>query len=158
MASSIATLALAVSLASTGGLFHKSPQQGGHIMPPGPGAGWGFPNGQPDGYGWVDYGTNLPIHGDRSPDYFFPRNFALPPLQAVPSTYYNPYLTNGQRYLPWSGCGGDHPAGRWTSGSAELPVHPYDEIVGGRPVVTPPRFTGRVEAPPVPSGGSGLIP
>ena len=34
----------------TGGLFggHKP---GGRILPPGPGHGWGFPNGNPDGYG-----------------------------------------------------------------------------------------------------------
>src|SRR3954453_12562819 len=94
MASSIASLALALSLASTGGLFHH-PQTGGHILPPGPGFGWGFPNGNPAGCGYVDYGVSLPLGADRTPEYYFPRNFAPPPLQSVPSTYYNPYITNG---------------------------------------------------------------
>ncbi len=157
MATSIASLVLALSVASTGGLFHRS-QPGGHILPPGPGPGWGFPNGQPDGYGWKDYGTYLPLGADRTPDYYFPRNFALPPLQAVPATYYNPYVTNGQRYIPHTGCSGAHPAGGPAMSPAELPVHPYENLVNSRPVVTPPRFTGRVEARPVPAGGSGLIP
>ena len=156
MASTIASLALAISVASTGGLFHKSP--GGKIVAPGPGYGWGFPNGNPDGYGYVDYGDALPLGANRTPDYFFPRNFALPALQSFPATFYNPYVSNGQRYLPYSGCGGDHPAGGAPSGSATLPLHPYANIVGSRPVVAPPEFTGRIEAPPVPAGGSGLIP
>ena len=157
MVSSLASIALAVSVLSTGGLFHRS-TPGGNIVPPGPGPGWGFPNGQPDGYGYVDYGTALPIGGDRTPDYFFPRNFALPPAQIVPATYWNPYVTNGQRYIPYVGCGGAHPAGGPPSGSALLPINPYQNVVGGQPVVAPPRFTGRVEGPSVPTGGSGLIP
>ena len=157
MVSTIASLALAVSMASSGGIFHHS-KPGGHILPPGPGAGWGFPNGQPDGYGWVDYGTYLPLGANRTPDYYFPRNFALPPLQAVPQTFYNPYVSNGQRFIPYTGCGGDHPAGRPAQASAMLPIHPYEDLVGTKPVVTPPRFQGRVESAPVPSGGSGLIP
>ena len=128
-------------------------------MPDGPGAGWGFPNGQPDGYGYVDYGTYLPLGANRTPEYYFPRNHSLPPLQLIPNTYWNPYVTNGQRYIPYVGCGGDHPAGaKFPPGSASLPVHPYENIVGSRPVVAPPRFSGRVEGSPVPSGGSGLIP
>ncbi len=156
MGSSIVSLAVILSFSSTGGLFHKGP--GGQIVSPGPGLGWGFPNGNPDGYGYVDYGTALPIGGDRTPDYFFPRNFALPASQSFPTSYYNPYVTSGQRYISYTGCGGDHPGGRAPTGSAELPKHPYSNIVGSRPVVPPPSFTGRVEAPPVPSGGSGLIP
>ena len=103
-------------------------------------------------------GPICPLGADRTPDYYFPRNFALPPLQAVPATYYNPYVTNGQRYIPHTGCGGAHPAGGPAMSPAELPVHPYENLVNSRPVVTPPRFTGRVEARPVPAGGSGLIP
>ena len=155
MGSSIASLALAVSIASTGGLFHKS---GGRIMPEGPGYGWGFPNGNPDKYGWVDYGTYLPLGANRTPDYYFPRNYSLPPDQVIPATYYNAYVTRGQRYLAYAGCGGAHPAGGIPTGSAVLSVHPYSNVVNSQPVVTPPRFSGRVEAPPIPSGGTGLIP
>lgn len=153
----IASLTLAISMAASGGLFHY-PRTGGHILPPGPGYGWGFPNGQPDGYGYADYGVYLPLGADRTPDYYFPRNFALPPSQSVPQTYYNPYVTNGQRFIPFTNCGGAHPSGGAPRATAVLPIHPYQNLVGGQPVVTPPRFSGRVESAPVPSGGSGLIP
>lgn len=156
MGSTIASLTLALSVASTGGLFSKG--EGGRIVAPGPGYGWGFPNGNPDGYGWVDYGTALPLSADRTPDYFFPRNFALPAMQSFPTMYYNPYVSNGQRYVSFSGCGGDHPAGRAPIASALTPDHPYQNNINNQPMVTPPSFTGRVEAPPVPAGGSGLIP
>lgn len=157
MGSTIASLALALSITATGGLGRHG-KTGGHILPPGPGPGWGFPNGQPDGYGYTDYGTYLPLGGDRTPDYFFPRNFALPAIQCVPATYYNPYVSNGQRYIPYTGCGGAHPAGGAPSGSSVLPMHPYERNVGVGLVVPVPRFSGRVEASPVPSGGTGLIP
>jgi hypothetical protein len=157
MASSIAAFALMISMTSVGG-FGSHGKPGGRIVAPGPGIGHGFPNGNPDGYGYVDYGTALPLGADRIPEYFFPRNFALPPVQLFPTTYYNPYVTAGQRYIPYVACGGDHPAGRRPIDSASLPVHPYENLVGSKPVVTPPRFNGRTEAPPVPSGGSGLIP
>ena len=157
MGSTIASLALALSITATGGLGRHG-KTGGHILPPGPGPGWGFPNGQPDGYGYVDYGTYLPLGGDRTPDYFFPRNFAMPAIQVFPATYYNPYVTNGQRYIPYTACGGAHPAGGAPTGSSELPVHPYERNIGRGPVVPLPRFNGRVEATPIPSGGTGLIP
>ncbi len=156
MAASIASLALALSVASTGGIFHN--KGGGFIMPPGPGYGWGFPNGAPDGYGYVDYGPYLPLGADRTPEYHFPRNFALPPLQLVPSTYYNPYVTRGQRYIAYVGCGGAHPAGGPPMASAETPFSPNGVPPSGVPVVPPPRYSGRTEAPAVPSGGTGLIP
>ena len=35
-------------------------------MPPGPGDGWGFPNNNPDHYGWIDYEDNLPLGADRT--------------------------------------------------------------------------------------------
>ena len=157
MVSAIASVLLTISMASTGGLKNRL-QGGGRILPPGPGNGWGFPNGQPDGYGYYDYGTYLPLGADRTPEYYFPRNFALPIAQLVPNTYFNPYVTNGQRYIPFVNCGGIHPAGGPARASAALPVSPYENVVGNRPVVAPPNFTGRVESAPVPSGGSGLIP
>ena len=49
-----------------------------HIVPPGPGVGWGFPNGDPDHYGWADYGVDLPLGSDRTPEYYFPRFLAVP--------------------------------------------------------------------------------
>ena len=45
-------------------LFAHHDQNGAlNIVPPGPGFGWGFPNGAIDGYGWVDYGYLLPLGG-----------------------------------------------------------------------------------------------
>ncbi|MBX6315030.1 MAG: hypothetical protein IRY99_19265 [Isosphaeraceae bacterium] len=153
-----ATLALALALAvsSTGGLFHHGP--GGRIMPPGPGYGWGYPNGAPDGYGWVDYSTFLPIGADRTPDYYFQRYFAIPLQQAVFPNYYNPYVTRGQRYVPYAGCGGAHPAGGPPFTTARSPVYPYSETTRSQPSITPPTYSGRTDAPPVSPGGSGLIP
>ncbi len=96
-----------------------------HIMPPGPGDGWGFPNDNPDNYGWVDYEDNLPLGADRTAEYYFPRFFAVPPEQMFTQTYYNPFETRGQRYIPYVGAGGDHPAGGPPLASAALPVSPY---------------------------------
>jgi hypothetical protein len=135
---------------------------GGRITPPGPGYGWGFPDNNPDGYGWVDYGTTLPLGGDRTPDYFFRRQYTVPVQQAFFPTYYNPYVMRGQRYIPYTGCGGWHPAGGPAMGTSFTPVHPYDEGVRADQsrgsTITPPQFTGRTEAKPVASGESGLIP
>ena len=128
------------------------------ILPPGPGDGWGFPNGFPDGYGWADYGPYLPLDGDRNSDYFFPRYTVAPPEQMFLPTYYNPYVTRGQRYLPYVGANGAHPAGGPPISSAELPVRPYATMPGHNPAVTVPRLNGRSEAPFVPSGTSGLTP
>jgi hypothetical protein len=127
-------------------------------VPPGPGNGWGYPNDNPDHYGWVDYGTALPLGGNRTPEYYFPRYYAVLPTQAFFPTYYNPYVMRGQRYIPYTGCGGAHPFGGPPPGSAETSVHPYADAARARPVVPPPVFSGNVEAPPVPSGTSGLIP
>jgi hypothetical protein len=159
----VATLALAVTVASTGGLFSRPPGAhticpGGRIVPPGPGYGWGFPNGNPDGYGWVDYGTALPLAANRTPDYFFPRYLAVPPAQAFFPTYYNTYVMRGQRYIPYTACGGAHPFGGPAPASAARAIHPYMEAARARPVVAPPTLNGSVEAPPVPAGTSGLIP
>lgn len=129
-----------------------------HILPPGPGAGWGFPNGFPDGYGWADYGPYLPLNGDRNAEYFFPRYYVAPPEQLFLPTYYNPYVTRGQRYLPYVADGGAHPAGGAPISSAELPVRPYASMPGHTPAVAVPRLNGRTEAPYVNSGTSGLTP
>jgi hypothetical protein len=129
-----------------------------HFVPPGPGDGWGFPNDNPDNYGWVDYGVLLPLGADRTPDYFFPRYLSAPPQQMIPQTYYNAFLTRGQRYIPYCGAGGDHPMGGPPIASAELPVSPYAAAPNSELVVTPPRLNGSVEAPPLPSGGTGLTP
>jgi hypothetical protein len=153
----IATLALAVSISSTGGIFFHR-QGGNKVLPPGPGYGVGFPNGNPDGYGWVDFQDYIPLGADRTPDYFFRRYFAMPPEQIMMPTYYNPYLTRGQRYIPYAGCGGAHPMGGPAVGSSVTPVHPYHDAVNHTPLVTPPTYSGRSESSPVQSGGSGLIP
>lgn len=156
MAASLASVALAFALGSTGGWFHSNPTPG--IMPPGPGYGWGFPNGNPDGFGWFDNGLYLPIREDRTPEFYFPRYFAVPPEQLVLPSYYNPYLTRGQRYIPYSGCGGWHAMGGPPQGSAMTPVYPYNNSLGSGPTVRVPSFTGRIEAPPVNAGTTGLNP
>jgi hypothetical protein len=165
MASALASLALALALGSPGagpyhshGPSHSHYQHPGRILPPGPGAGWGFPNGNPDGYGWYDVGTSLPLGADRTPDYFFPRHLAVPAEQFFLPTYFNTYVTRGQRYIPYSGCGGAHPAGGPPQGSTASPIHPYLEGAGAVPEVRLPRFSGRVEASPITPGGSGLVP
>jgi hypothetical protein len=169
MIGALGSVALAVAVGSTGGLFsrgtvvHRVPVPGhhsGHLAPggrivtPGPGPGWGFPNGQPDGYGWVDYGDALPLGADRTADYFFPRHFALMPQQVFLPQYYNPYIQRGQRYIPYTGCGGAHPLGGAPPASADTPMYPDRESRSVEPVVPVPSFNGRVEAAPV-TGGSG---
>jgi hypothetical protein len=158
MASTIASLALACALAAPGGLFHHHTKSNGWILPPGPGYGWGFPNGDPDGYGWFDHGVYLPLGADRTPEYYFPRYFALPASQLVLPSYYNPYLSRGQRYIPYAGAGGAHPMGGPPLAPAVLPMYPYQDSLGSGPTVTVPAFTGRVEAPPVNAGSTGLAP
>ncbi len=130
----------------------------GWVQPPGPGYGWGFPNGNPDGYGWWDHDARLPLGADRTPEYYFPRYLATTPETLFLPTYYNPYLSRGQRYISYTGCGGAHPAGGPPLGSAVMPVHPYQDTIGTGPRVQIPNFTGNVEAPPVNSGGTGLTP
>jgi hypothetical protein len=129
-----------------------------HILPPGPGAGWGFPNGARDAYGWVNYDTYLPLAGDRTAEYFFPRYNSVPPEQMFLPTYYNPFETRGQRFLPYVAGGGAHPAGGLPVGPAELPVSPYAALPSTTPTAPVPRLNGRVGAPPIASGGSGLTP
>ncbi len=153
----LATLALAVSVSSTGGIFFHR-QGGNKVLPPLPGYGVGFPNGNQDGYGWVDFQDYLPLGADRTPDYFFRRYFAMPPEQLMMPTYYNPYVTRGQRYISYAGCGGDHPMSKPAVGTSVTQVHPYQDAVNRNPLVTPPTYSGRSESPPVASGGSGLIP
>jgi hypothetical protein len=181
MMAGFAAIVLAVSVASTGGLFarihegghandpgnryagtagpHATHHPGGRIMPDGPGNGWGFPNNNPDGYGWTDYSTYVPLGANRTVDYYMPRYWSLKPTQVFMATYYNPYVSRGQRYISYTGCGGHHPFGGAPTASAEMSPEPYtQESELDTPVVQPPRFGGRVEAPPIPSGASGLIP
>jgi hypothetical protein len=128
------------------------------ILPPGPGSGWGFPNGAPDGYGWADYGPYLPLADDRTAEYYFPRYHAVPPEQMFIPTFYNPYETRGQRYIPYVADGGAHSAGGAPLGPADLPVTPYASMPGRSPFVTVPRLGGRSEASFSQSGTSGLTP
>lgn len=165
MASTIVSLALALA-AGTGTWTDHGPScpnhphrhAGGRIVVDGPGPGWGFPNGNPDGYGWVDYGDALPLGANRTIDYYFPRYLALPPNQLFLPTYYNPYVMRGQRYVPYTGCGGEHPAGGPAVASAVTPNHPYREAIGTGPRASITPFTGRTEASPINSGTTGLTP
>jgi hypothetical protein len=162
MTSLIVSVGLALAVGSAGQQFFPYSyyaQAGGYVMPPGPGYGWGFPNGNPDGYGFWDAGDRLPLGADRTTDYFFRRYYSARIDQMFLTTYYNPYLTKGQRYLPYTGCApGFHPAGGPALGSANTPLHPYQDTLGTGPRVGIPEFNGRVEAPPINSGGTGLTP
>lgn len=165
MGSTIVSLALAFAVGASGqgagtcnNPNHHHHKGGGRIVAPGPGYGWGFPNGNPDGYGWWDNGTALPLGANRTAEYYFPRYFAVPAPQMFLPGYYNPYVTRGQRYVPFAGCGGEHPAGGPPMASADTPVNPYQETLGSGPRVSLPAFSGRIEAPPVATGGSGLTP
>ena len=95
--------------------------------PPGPGSAGAFP-------------TIIPIITDGSttastcrwgltarPSITFPRYFAVPPDQMFIQTYYNPFETRGQRYIPYVGAGGDHPAGGPPTASA---CHARDSLRG----------------------------
>lgn len=139
-----------------GGFLHPS---GGYILPPGPGDGWGFPNGDRVNAGWYSPGDRLPLGADRTADYYFPRYFSAPPEQMFMGTYYNAYVDRGQRYIPYTGAGGDHPAGGLPLDTAETPMHPYTSLDNSQPVTPAPSLGGQVDAPPLPaSGGTGLTP
>lgn len=131
---------------------------GNWILGPGPGDGWGFPNGAPDGYGWYAPGADLPLGADRTPEYYFPRYFAEPAQSIFFPTYYNKYVTRGQRYLPWAGCGGMHPVGHPAMSPASMPVTPYVDAGRRGPQVEVPEFGGEVEARPIDPGESDLAP
>ncbi len=138
---------------------HDKHRSGGWILPPGPGDGWGFPNGDPVNAGWYDPQHYLPLGADRTADYYFPRYLAVPPIQMFPGTDYNPYVNRGQRYLPFAGAGGDHPAGGVPQDSSETSVQPYTSMDGSPPQTAVPTLRGRVDAPPLPaSGATGLTP
>ncbi len=163
MSSTIITVSLTLTWTAFGlgqAPSHHHHHQSGlaYIFPPGPGLGWGFPNDNPDGYGWVDYDVYLPLGADRTADYFFPRFLSAPPGQLFPQTFYNPFETRGQRYIPYCGAGGEHPMGGPPTASSHLPVSPYAADLGNKIVVPVPRLRGRVESPPLPSGGSALTP
>ncbi|WP_169977531.1 hypothetical protein [Tautonia rosea] len=132
------------------GHHHAHGGSGGFILPnPGPGDGWGFPNDSPDGYGWYDPGITLPIREDRTTAYYFRRYMAVPPETMFLPNYYNPFVTRGQRYLPYSGLGGMHAAGGAPSGSAATPVTPYSDLTREVPSADIPTFSGEVQAPPI---------
>jgi hypothetical protein len=124
-------------------------QPGGRVVTPGPGHGHGFPNGNPDGYGWVDYGSGLPLGADRTPDYFFRRYYASLPEQMFFPTYYNPYVQRGQRYVPFVGGGGWHPFGGRPMGSSATVFRPEpDDPASAENSLSPaPVFSGRTELP-----------
>ena len=158
MVSLVGSVTLWMAINSTGGIFfNRNPNQG--VLPQQPGNGTGFRNGNPDGYGFVDFGDSLPLTADRVPDYFFRRYRVVPATQMFFPTYYNPYISRGQRFLPYVGCGGPHPASNLPAQSAEETVHPYQSTLNNTPQAPPaPGFSGRVEAPPVNPGSTGLRP
>ena len=158
MATSIGSLVLILSVSTTGGLFDFLKPRG-QILLDNPTAPYGFPNGNPDGYGWVDFGTALPLGANRISEYHFPRYFAMPADQLWFPTYYNAYTTRGQRYLPYANCGGEHPVGGPAPIPGNTPVHPYTNTLNDTTRMRPvPTFNGREEAPRINPGQTGLRP
>ena len=161
MTATIVTVSLTLALSSFG-LGHEPDHhhphhiKEDHILPPGPATGGAFPTIIPTIMDGSDYGVDLPLGADRTAEYYFPRYFAVPPEQMFIQTYYNPFETRGQRYIPFIGAGGDHPAGGPPQ-DRRMPVTPYADEPN-TPVVRVPRLSGSVEAGPLPSGGSGLTP
>ena len=119
---------------------------GGFIEAPGPGHGWGFPDSAPDGYGWRDPAGLLPVYSGRDPEYYFPRYLAVPPIQAFSPNYFNPYLTRGQRYIPYSA---------FPSFGTEMPYNPYAESLSNDLKVPVPSFKGKAEAKPITTNVGG---
>lgn len=157
MVSMVGSVTILIAMSSTGGIFfHRNPNN--LVAPPLPGYGMGYPNGNPDGYGYHDPGVHMPLGADRTPEHYFPRYMAVPPTQSYLPNYYNPYVSRGQRFIPFTGCGGLHPASGPPQGSAMSEVHPYRETLNETPRVVAPKFTGRVEAQPVNPGSTGLRP
>jgi hypothetical protein len=167
MSSLIVSMGLALSLGAAGQTYQPHTrlyanylqQPPRWVLPPGPGLGWGFANGNPDGYGFFDVGDRLPLGADRTSEYYFRRYYSVPVDQMFMPNYYNPYVNRGQRYLSYSGCApGYHPAGGLPTASVENDRHPYNDTLGTGPRVSIPSFSGRIEAGPVNSGGTGLTP
>lgn len=157
MVTMVGSVTILIAMSTTGGIFfNRNPNN--RVQAPLPGYGAGFQNGNPDGYGWHDFGVNLPLSGDRTPEYHFPRYLAVPPTQLFFPNYYNPYVSRGQRFIPYTGCGGIHPLSGPPRVSAVESVHPYNETLNSTPRVSIPRFSGRVEAPPINPGTTGLRP
>ena len=157
MVSMIGSVTILIAMGSTGGIFfNRNPNN--LVQPPLPGYGVGYANGNPDGYGFYDQGVNLPLVEDRTPEYHFPRYLAVPASQSFLPNYYNPYVSRGQRYMPYAGCGGPHVMSGPPQSSAMHDVHPYNATLNQIPRVTAPNFSGRVEAAPVNPGNTGLRP
>lgn len=157
MGSLVGSIALMTALCSTGGIFfNRDPYN--HVLPPQPGYGIGFENGNPDRYGYVEIGDRIPLSADRTPEYYFRRYGSIPTSQLFMPGYFNPYISRGQRFIPFAGCGGAHPMGGQPAASAMQPIHPYRETLNEAPRTTVPAFTGRVEATPVNPGTTGLRP
>jgi hypothetical protein len=157
MAGALALLAAVMALGGAG--FGQEPAHAPHDgrgVRPGPGNWWGIFRGHRDGVGRYDRETSLPLGADRTPEYNFRRSLALPPEQLFLPSYYNAYVTRGQRYIPYAGCGGEHPAGGPPRAPGDLPVHPYLEDIDSGPVVPLPTFSGRVEAWRINPGSVGL--
>jgi hypothetical protein len=73
-------------------------------------------------------------------------------------TYYNPYETRGQRYIPYVAAGGDHPMGGLPLGPSDLPETTTDAMPDSGPATTVPRLNGRVEAPATSSAATAVTP
>ena len=159
MVSMVGSVTILIAMSSTGGIFfNRNPNN--LVLPPLPGYGAGFPNGNPDGYGWVDHGVHLPLTADRTPGILLP---ALPgrarPRRSFLPNYYNPYISRGQRFLPFAGCGGPHPASGPPAASAMRVGPPVQrDARTTSPGSRLPSSAAGSRPPPVNPGTTGLRP
>ena len=167
MASTIVSLALVLAVGCDRLAVSRSPQPSPRPASaarrpdraPGPATAGASPTATPTATAGVDHGDALPLGADRTAEYYFPRYFAVPPDQMFLPTYYNPYLTRGQRYIAYAGCGGDHPAGGPRSASADDAAStPTGDDRLAAPAVALPPFTGGSRPRRCNPGGSGLTP
>ena len=91
-----------------------------YIVPPARATVGGFLNGNPDGYGWVDYGVYLPLGADRTAEYYFPRYFAIPPAQMFPADLLQLLRDPGPTVHSVRGRRRGSPDGRATAGFVSL--------------------------------------
>ncbi len=166
MVSMVGSVTILIAMSSTGGIFfHRNPNN--HVQPPLPGYGAGYPNGNPDGYGWYDHGVYLPLTADRTPEYYFPRYLSVPATQSFLPNYYNPYVSRGPEIHPVHGLRRPSPGERAAPGvgdgrDASLQGDPQRDAEGHRAPVQRagggPAGQPRLERPsPLTDRGSTIV-
>ena len=134
-------------------------QQFSYIVPPGPGTGLGVPQWQSRRL-WMGRLRCLSAAGRRPHGrVLLPAvSLSAPPGQLFPGTFFNPLRDPGPAIHSVLRCGRGTSDGRAADGFVASARIALCGRSGDQPVVTVPRLNGRIESPPLPSGGSGLTP